>query len=428
MNELNLRIDNISNGLEFSSLQETKKQNKQINNQNYSIFEYEISSLVNEINNIIKKELKIEEQIEQVFLTISKVIKYKSYFVSVYENENLFYEYFNNCDNGLRDRLKDYGMIKIASEEKKSLIIPDPENNQNKDVETFLIISVFSKENLKTIFCINVEGERTEFINNKFSLIEMILNLLSYSILVNLTYETNKLLKSEITQKENFIKNELSFSAVGKICSKSFHNLKNRTQVLVTSFNLLQKLIPNQFDERLDKIFSILNKEIPEFSRAIKGISEFSRNILSTNTLMYFEFDRLIYEVLDFLKISGIDNTLKLEVKNLTQSKIFGYYNKLSQAILLLIMELINMGINDLKLSTNEDALRVNLKLHIHTDDKQVINLLNESSNINFVQIKSLFKSNACNVFSKNFENYIEIMVSLPKRSSQFKLKDQKNV
>ncbi len=427
MNELNLRIENISNGLEFSSLQEIEKQNKQIHNQNNSVFEYEVFSLINEINNIIKKELIIEDQIKQVFLTISKIIKYKSYFVSVYENENLFYEYFSNCNNSLRDRLKDYGMIKIALEEKKSLIFPDPEDNQNKNGKTFLIISVFSKENLKSIIYLNVEGERTDIINDKFSLIEMILSLLSYSILLNLSYERNKILKSEIIEKENYIRKEISFSAVGKICSKSFHNLKNRTQVLVTSFNLLQKLIPNQFDERLDKIFSILNKEIPEFSRTIKGISEFSRNILSTNSLMYFEFDRLIYEVLDILKISGIDNALKIEVKNLTRSKIFGYYNKLSQAFLLLIMELINMGINDVKLSTNEDALRVTLKLHIHTDDKQVINLLNENSNINFVQIKNLFKSNSCNVFSKNSENHFEIIVSLPKRSSQFKLKEQEN-
>ncbi|MCX8056285.1 MAG: hypothetical protein N3F03_01585 [Ignavibacteria bacterium] len=391
------------------------------------INDFEILSLVNEINNTLKKDLTLKEITEQVFQKIQRLLSYKSYFIDIFYKGSLVFEFMKDCEISFKEMLRDYGVIKIAIEEKRSLFINNPIKQNNDEEESILIIPVTTDNFSNIIFGIVVEGKRDEYFQQYFVLFELIFNALANSLLTKIIDKENGMLRSILKEKDFVIKEELNYSTVGKICLRSFHSLKNRTQVIVSSFNLLQKLIIDSTDQKLEKIFSILNKEIPDFTKSIKMISEISKNLISEKSPMYFEIDRFIFEIKEFIDVSGIANNFEIIIEHLSKSKIYGNYDKLFQAFLLLIMELYEEGCSKIFVSTIEDALRINLSLNIQVSDKSLNNLLKENSNINFVQIKGLFKQNNCTLITKNAQDKIEILISIPKRSSQFKSKEIKN-
>lgn len=217
------------------------------------------------------------------------------------------------------------------------------------------------------------------------------------------------------------INKDFNYSTVGQICLKSFHSLKNRTQVLLSAFNLLEKLIDKK-DQRVDKVFEILDREIPEFSKTIKSLSELSKIITTNRKPNYIEFEKLIIDILDYLQLIDVMKDFKIKLEKPSKSRVFGYYEVFVHAFLLMFLELNSLGINEVELTTNEDEFRlnINLKSNLKSFKNDLNDLLEVNTNIKFVRIKSLFNVNACSFVTNYSTNVYEIMISIPKRSSQF--------
>jgi hypothetical protein len=184
-------------------------------------------------------------------------------------------------------------------------------------------------------------------------------------------------------------------------------------------------LIDTKNDERLNKISEILNKEIPEFSKAIKLISEHSKSLITESKPIYFEFDKFILDIRNLFDATGLSNNFKFNFsKKLSSSKIFGYNQKLLQAFILLFYELQSNGIKEVSLENEEDEKRLRLKVNFKSTEENSIDLrslLNEKSNLKFARIKNLFMKNSCVVITNSDGCQFEIVISIPKRSSQFK-------
>lgn len=64
--------------------------------------------------------------------------------------------------------------------------------------------------------------------------------------------------------------------------------------------------------------------------------------------------------------------------------------------------------------------LKINFKL-TEEDRVDINSLFNEKSNLKFARIKNLFMTSSCMVTTNTYDDNFEIMITIPKRSSQFK-------
>ncbi len=245
----------------------------------------EVFQLINEINNLIKTDLQTENLINQVIQKINKLIQYGGYFIAVYSDNKIIFEKFENSNYRIREYLDSSGVLKLAVEEKRSLIIANPDYDLENPSSNLLIIPVLESIKLYVVFVFEINSERTEVFNRYFQFVELIFTILGQRILNQIIANQNMELKKIIEKEDGLNSIEMNYSTVGKLCLKSFHKLKNKTQIVISSFNLLQKLIP-QKDERIEKIFEILNKEAPEFTKTIKSLSELSK-VITTNRKPY---------------------------------------------------------------------------------------------------------------------------------------------
>jgi len=81
-------------------------------------------------------------------------------------------------------------------------------------------------------------------------------------------------------------------------------------------------------------------------------------------------------------------------------------------------------GIKEVSLENEEDEKRLRLKVNFKSTEENSIDLrslLNEKSNLKFARIKNLFMKNSCVVITNSDGCQFEIVISIPKRSSQFK-------
>ncbi len=386
-----------------------------------SNFDLDFTHLLNEINHLIKNDLSIDEFTKQTFVQIKNYLNFETFLVLFYEREKILFKCSNDSDNNLSNYLNDFGIIRLVVQEKKSLFIAEPDCNSNASIKNLLIVPVIFSVSSFVIFCLKMDKDRNEVFNKNFSIFETIFNLAGYNIISKIVYDDNNRLIEDLKDREKELEQNIGLALAGKISLKSFHSLKNKTQIIISSFNLLQKFFSFN-DEKFNKIFSILNNEIPNFSKSIKTISEVSKNITSEKSPVYLEVDKLLYEITDLLNLTDSGNKLKIEFNNITHSKIFGNYEKLLQGFLLLLFELIDHGIDKIKISNIEDAFRVTLIFNFNVPVNNFLcNLFEDSSNFKFVQIKNLFKSNYINILTKCSTENVEILISIPKRSSQFK-------
>lgn len=383
------------------------------------------AELSNELLELQKLSLEPEDYIDKFLLAVKKILKVDGYLICSKIDDDLVFELKENFNSELISYLFDGGLINLSLSEKRSLIIEDLQQLNKVSSKNLLIIPVVLSDKTYFIFCLLISDKKTDIFTSIFPIVEMQFYL-SGNYIINRLLENKKekLQENYLKLKENLFQ-ELSYSTAGKICLKSFHTLKNKTQIIVSSFNLLKKLIDEKAEERLEKIFVILDNEIPEFARNIKLISDFSKTLVTDGKPVYFEFDRLLNNLQDIFNASGIANNLKFNFPTkISRSKIFGYNQKLLQAFSLLFWELYNIGIQEINFSNEEDENRLTLHLNINLKsetDHELRNLLDEKSNVKFVRINSLFKQNSCKVITKSGDGYFEILISIPKRSSQFK-------
>ncbi len=384
-----------------------------------------VADISKEILDLQKLDLEPEIFIQKLIQVVKKLLKINGYFVSSkIDNESLF-ELQENFDTKLKSYLFDGGLIQLSLTEKRSLLIEYSEKFVENNSENLLIIPFILSEGTLIVFCLLLAEEKSEIFSSIFPLIEIQFSLAGSYFINKILQNKNEELKSNYLELEGNLNQELSYSTSGRICLKSFHSLKNKTQIIVSSFNLLRKLIDGKEDERLEKIFSILEKEIPEFARNIKLISDFSKALVTESKPVYFEFDRLINNLQDIFYASGISDNFKFNfLTKISRSKIFGYNQKLLQAFSLLLLEIYSAGIKEVNFSNDEDENRLKFRLNVNLieeDGNKLINLLDGKSNSKFVQIINVFKQNSCNVITKSGNGYFEILISIPKRSSQFK-------
>lgn len=392
-----------------------------------TLYYHQSFSVLQEFKKIIESELNLNDLIQNVFTKIKEMQNFQAFFIRVFNGDDIFFEFYEGCDKIFVNKLNDHGYIKLVLEAKKSLILYNKENLSSETQEVLILIPLLTANKFRLVYCLKFNMSINESFNRNLSLLEIIFDMLGKAILIRLLSEENQKLKSDNTTYTNHLKKEIELSTIGRVCLRAFHNLKNRTQVLVSSFNLLQKLVTNEKDEKLDKIFSILNHEVPKFSKAIKSLSEVSKNLANKKTQVYFDFDRFIFDVLDFIKTTGILNNLKFEIEDISQSKVYGNLGEFFQMFILIFLEFDAMGVKVVKLLTREDSLRITLTLKIEENPDNFISLLNENSSLNFVQLKNLINSNYCNLFTSVSDNYFEILISIPKRSSQFNAKELKH-
>lgn len=384
----------------------------------------EVFQLINEINNLIKTDLQTENLINQVIQKINKLIQYGGYFIAVYSDNKIIFEKFENSNYRIREYLDSSGVLKLAVEEKRSLIIANPDYDLENPSSNLLIIPVLESIKLYVVFVFEINSERTEVFNRYFQFVELIFTILGQRILNQIIANQNMELKKIIEKEDGLNSIEMNYSTVGKLCLKSFHKLKNKTQIVISSFNLLQKLIP-QKDERIEKIFEILNKEAPEFTKTIKSLSELSKVITTNRKPIYIEFEKIIIDLLDFLKLIELSNDVRISILKIPKSKIYGSYELLIQSFLLIFFELNNLKINEIILDTTEDEFRMNVYVRTPVNERNISrDLLEDKSNIKFVRIKKLLKQTSCTFLTKYNNDYFEIMISIPKRSSQFIVKN----
>jgi len=426
MNNKNL---NTSVQFNLDLLSESAVTDKGLSSQNKNSFynDYELYSLLNEINILLRNDLRENELIEKSFSLVSKYVDVHKYNVTIYSQNKIEFEKSNKFDLKIREYLFESGIVKLALDERKSLVIETPELEDHKADNNLLIIPAIYSKDLYALFIMEVNHHREEIFSKYFAKLEMIFGLIGSVLLMKFLNSEKSKLEHRVKELNEFIQTESNYATVGKICLKSFHNLKNRTQVIVSAFNILQKFSSNSENEKLNQIFNILDSEIPLFSKSIRMLSETAKNLVSENKPIYFEFDKFLKDIFDLSEILGLTKNLRINLRsNISKSKIFSNYHRLLEGFILLLLEIQSCGVREIDLQLNEDALRLNLIISFNSlnDDNNIRDLLDDTSNIKFVRIKSLFKMNSCSFLTKLSQNSFDIMISIPKRSSQFKLKE----
>lgn len=375
----------------------------------------------NKINELIRYISEPENLVKEFFNEIKTLIEFESYFVSLYiDNEPVLTSELNFSED-LKQYLIDGGVFRLVLEERKSLSLEYPNSGGKCIIKKLLVVPYVLSKNNYAIFCLTLMQKN--IFTSSFALIEAIFSLVGSHLITKTINNKAKNLEAKIFELNDYLNKEINQAVVSKVFSKSFHYLKNRTQVLVSSFNLIQKIVANYKDERLEKVLQILSSEVPEYSRAIRMISDFAKVMTNDSKPIYFEFYMFITDIQNLMNLTGISKEMKLTISpSISKSKIYGYYYKLLQAFILLILELYDNGSTELEIESQEEANRLITKLRITniTNHDGLRSLLDENSNVKFVQVKNLFMQNFCKIISYVTSDSLEIFISLPKRSSVF--------
>ncbi len=375
-----------------------------------------------EIYRLIKEKNENIDIYNESLNTIYPILKFSNSFFLILKGEEILFEKIISTDLNLKNYLLESGLIKLAVEENKSFFLLHPELSKSNSKNILLIPINLGKE-FKGVFCFVTDKKKEEIFSENFYLIEIILFSIGNYIFNKFMY--NQLEDSNKTSVNLKIINEqnLKYSVIGKMCFNSFHNLKNKLQILLSSFDILRKLYNDKKDEKLVKIFSILDTTLPEYSKIIKSISDTSKFILSDNESSYFEIKKFLIELDDFIRLTNAVKKIKISVdENISSAKVYFSENLLFQILIQLFIDLAEFLSGDLLIKTHE--LQHNLLLNIRFGfdskncDKKI--LIDENLNSKFVAIRNILQLNSSNfVINLLSDNTFEFLITLPLRSSQ---------
>ncbi len=387
----------------------------------------ELINIFIRINDAIKYEISLDKLISTLINETKSIFDFEKVAFLLIVNDQIVEVYKRGFAKSPFDFIIDSGLLKLALEEKRNLLIPNAKIDSENEFERLLIVPIIFSTDSKVVFCFDINNNfNEEFRKNYYGFLEILLSFIGQKVYNHFIMLENKKLSEILTTQEHYMGVEENYSTIGKVCLKSFHELKNRTQVVVSAINLLQKNISNNDYSNNERIFTILNSEIPQLTLLIKKISEFSNNLFSDTRPVYFELRKFLEDLMELINLSGISRHIKIFLPDeISNSKIFGYYDKLNKALMLLIIEFLKHHIDEVSLRISENTSRLNIHLIIDlTDNFNSINLLDEQSNINFVRIKKILNKNSCSLFTKLAQERYELIISMPKRASQFKMKE----
>lgn len=381
---------------------------------NYEKILLEIYRLIKEKNN---NDIYIES-----LNRIYHILNFTTAFFMILKGEEVLYQKIINADLYLRNYLIESGLIKLAIEENKSFFLLHPELSKS-DSRNILLIPINLGKEFSGLFCFVTDKKKEEIFSENFYMVEIILFSIG-------NYMFNKFMYNQLEEINNTSVNQkvineqnLEYSVIGKMCFNSFHNLKNKVQILLSSFDILRKLHHDRKDEKLEKIFSILDTTIPEYSKVIKSISDRSKFILSKNESTYFEIKKFLIEFIDFIRLTNAVKRIKISVnENISNAKIYFSENLLFQILIQLLMDLDEFLSGNLYIKTYE--LQHNLLLNLRFDfdlrnyDEKI--LIDENLNSKFAAIRNILQINSSNfVINLLSDNTLEFLITLPLRSSQ---------
>lgn len=400
----------------------TKKFNSYIDTSDKIFEKKNYEKILLEVYRFIKEKNEETDIYEETLNTIYHILNFTTSFFLILKGEEVLFEKIINADLNLKNYLLDSGLIKLALAENRSFYLLHPELSQS-NLKNILLIPINLGKEFNGVFCFVTDKKKEEIFSENFYFIEIILfsigNYIFNKFIYNQLEENNK---TSVNQK---IINEqsLKYSVIGKMCFNSFHNLKNKVQILLSSFDILRKLYHDKKDEKLEKIFSILDTTIPEYSKIVKSISDTSKFILSDNESSYFEIKKFLIELNDFIRLTNAVKKNKISVdENISSAKVYFSENLLFQILIQLFIDLSEFLAGNLLIKTHE--LQHNLLLNIKFDfdskncDEKI--LIDENLNIKFASIRNILQLNSSNfVINLLSDNTLEFLITLPLRSSQ---------
>lgn len=381
---------------------------------NYEKILLEIYRLIKEKNN---NDIYIES-----LNRIYHILNFTTSFFMILKGEEVLYQKIINADLYLRNYLIESGLIKLAIEENKSFFLLHPELSKS-DSRNILLIPINLGKEFSGLFCFVTDKKKEEIFSENFYMVEIILFSIGNYMFNKFMYNQLEEINNTSVNQKVISEQNLKYSVIGKMCFNSFHNLKNKVQILLSSFDILRKLHHVRKDEKLEKIFSILDTTIPEYSKVIKSISDTSKFILSKNESTYFEIKKFLIEFIDFIRLTNAVRRIKISVdENISNAKIYFSENLLFQILIQLLMDLDEFLSGNLYIKTYE--LQHNLLLNIRFDfdlrnnDEKI--LIDENLNSKFAVIRNILQINSSNfVINLLSDNTLEFLITLPLRSSQ---------
>lgn len=419
------RTQRKSNIINTDSLVEdicTNKIYSYINSTNKIFEKKNYEKILLEIYRLIKDKNENIDIYNELLNTIYPILNFSNSFFLILTGEKILFEKIISTDLNLKNYLLESGLIKLAVEENKSFFLLHPELSQS-NLKNVLLIPVNLGKEFKGVFCFVTDKTKEGIFSENFYLIEIILfsigNHLFNKFMNSYLEELNKLSENQKVINEQSLK----YSVVGKMCFNSFHNLKNKVQILVSSFDILRKLSEGRKDERLEKIFSILETTIPEYSKIIKSISDTSKFILSENESSYFEIKKFIIKLLEFIRLTNAVKKIKISMDdNFSDAKIYFSENLLFQILIQLFMDLDEFLTGNLIFKSYELQNNLLLNLRFVFDLTKDINdfLIDEKLSSKFAGIRDILHINSSSfVINLLNDRTLEFLIKLPLRSSQ---------
>jgi len=378
-------------------------------------FMTEINKLANSINDLNELFISLLENIKRIFSFSKYNVVVFSQNVKLYSNDNFDYE--------LNSFLINSGILKLIMSEKKPVLIPEPEKYSVTNNVYLLIIPFFSSAGYFGLVCFNTNFSKAEISKEIVLLIELATKIIGNKALAIIIDQN---LKVENEKNEFMMKNLYDFKkyvAIGELCTSSFHDLKNRTQILLSSVDLVKKLDLRKEPEKICTVVNIMANEIPKFSKTIRMISDVSKNLLSDKSIVYTNIYDIITELKETLETTQITKKLHINIsKKYDGIKIFGSPNSIFEALFLLLNEINKAVTNQIgvEFSISEYSKRVSINLSIKIDEisrEEIFNFVDENHNLNFVMIKRIIKTLNGTIVTDFNENGLTIILDLPKRS-----------
>lgn len=378
--------------------------------------------LLNSLINSNQNESNYHLILNSLVRTIRNLIPVKAYYFQLRNHNKLEFEDLDAKEfYYIKSFIEEAGILDLILNDKKILVLPDPKHFTNEEQIYWLIFPVFLNKDLFAIFCIQTNIEQKHLDGNKIEIMEILINFTLQKFATCLSIALLNKVNDDRLRLNKFIDEISKLGAVGELWLSSVHNLKNKIQILVSSFELLNKGVKS------DELMKIINSEIPNLSILLKKISDFSKFIVSEPERGYYDVEYLISTVVDTIKSTDSNKDFKfIFIRKSPFPKFYGFGNLLQEALIHLLnsaKKIFSQGIH-VYCTVEETSNKIIISLKFDTqlyDKKKVEYFVNKSENINFALANQSVKKNKGTILTRlGADNLLEILISIPKRSKYF--------
>ncbi|MGD0339827.1 MAG: ATP-binding protein [Bacteroidota bacterium] len=204
----------------------------------------------------------------------------------------------------------DEGIIDWVIKEKKTIIVPDFDDELNRnDERNYIIIPLMLRNEIIGVYIIHTRKRQEEIQHRDLQLLSILANTAAVAVEnYKYRYDLQKVNNDvKISQEQMILTTKLA--AIGELVGGIVHEINNPLQILLGHVQLLQ------FGEDLNRRTEVIREQVDRIVKIIKQLVEFSRNVPENFIIEPISVNSAVEQILPLLGYQFRTNEIEIELK-----------------------------------------------------------------------------------------------------------------